>query len=177
MMAVMATSVVPEHTTAEQVVVKPQRVLSVDVLRGLTIALMILVNDPGDWSKVFRQLDHSEWNGWTLTDLVFPTFLFLVGCSIVFSTESRLERGDLPGRLAAHVLRRTLGILFIGWLLAALPYFHLTQLRLYGVLPRIAVCYGCAALITLRVKQTRTLVILVVALLSGYWFLMRFVPV
>ena len=67
----------------------PARVLSIDVLRGLTIALMILVNDAGDSRVVFTQLEHVEWNGWTLTDLVFPTFLFLVGSSLVFSIASR----------------------------------------------------------------------------------------
>ena len=70
------------------------RVLSVDVLRGLTIAFMILVNDPGDWAHVYAQLDHAPWNGFTLTDLVFPNFLFLVGASIIFSLDSRIARGD-----------------------------------------------------------------------------------
>ena len=66
----------------------PQRVLSVDVARGITIAFMILVNDPGDWNHVYGQLDHAFWNGWTLTDLVFPNFLFLIGASIIFSLQS-----------------------------------------------------------------------------------------
>src|SRR5262250_1608389 len=70
------------------------RVLSVDVLRGITIAFMILVNDPGDWSHTYRQLEHAKWNGWTLTDLVFPTFLFIVGISIILSLYSRLQRGE-----------------------------------------------------------------------------------
>src|ERR1700743_1813952 len=104
--AVMATSLAPELVNAERVVVKPQRGLSVDVLRGLTIALMILVNDPGDWAHVFRQLDHAEWNGWTLTDLVFPTFLFIVGASIVFSMGARSSRGDCKKTLAGNIFAR-----------------------------------------------------------------------
>src|SRR5450432_2478045 len=91
----------------------PQRVLSVDVLRGLTVALMVLVNDPGDWAHTYTQLDHAPWNGFTLTDFVFPNFLFLVGASIIFSMQARIERGasgtlDAATKktLALHILRR-----------------------------------------------------------------------
>src|SRR5580658_6309987 len=82
------------------------RVLSIDVLRGITIALMILVNDPGDWAHVYSQLDHAEWNGWTLTDLVFPTFLFLVGASIVFSMSARAARGNCKATLTGQIFAR-----------------------------------------------------------------------
>src|ERR1700735_2782611 len=81
----------------------PGRVVSIDLLRGLTIALMILVNDPGDWDHVFKQLDHAQWSGWTLTDLVFPTFLCLMGASIVFSLESRAAKGNCRETQAAHI--------------------------------------------------------------------------
>ena len=169
----------------------PQRVLSVDVLRGLTIALMILVNDPGDWSHVYSQLDHAEWNGFTLTDFVFPNFLFLVGVSIILSLSSRIARGSkAPARrsgstgkrsLALHILRRALTIFAIKMFLSAFPHFHLTHLRIFGVLTRIAVCYLAAGLICLAVWNTRhrarTLVAITAALLVGYWALMRFVPV
>src|SRR5271163_3599444 len=84
----------------------PNRVLSIDVLRGLTIALMILVNDPGDWSHTYTQLDHAPWNGFTLTDFVFPNFLFIVGASIIFSLHSRIARGESRKTLALHILRR-----------------------------------------------------------------------
>src|SRR6202012_2224510 len=83
------------------------RVLSIDVLRGITIAFMILVNDPGDWGHVYAQLDHSEWNGCTLTDLVFPTFLFLVGASLILSLRTRIARGDSRRLLALHIVRRS----------------------------------------------------------------------
>jgi predicted acyltransferase len=159
----------------------PQRVLSVDVLRGLTIALMILVNDPGDWGHVYAQLDHAEWNGFTLTDFVFPNFLFLVGASIVFSIESRMAKGDCKRSLAFHMFRRAVTIFAIKMFLSAFPHFHLTHLRIFGVLTRIAVCYLIAGLICLAVwnvhRRIRTLLAITAILLIGYWALMRFVPV
>jgi predicted acyltransferase len=157
------------------------RVLSVDVLRGLTIALMILVNDPGDWGHVYTQLDHAEWNGFTLTDFVFPNFLFLVGVSIVLSLSSRIAKGDSKRSLALHMFRRATTIFLIKLLLSAFPHFHLTHLRIFGVLTRIAVCYLIAGLICLAAWNTRhraqTLTAITAAFLIGYWALMRFVPV
>jgi len=153
------------------------RVLSVDVLRGLTIALMILVNDPGDWSHVYGQLDHSAWNGFTLTDLVFPNFLFLVGASIIFSLESRIARGESKRTLALHMFRRALIIFLIKLFISAFPHFHLTHLRIFGVLTRIAACYLIAGLICLATRRARALGAIAAALLLGYWVLMRFVHV
>src|ERR1700722_12164161 len=127
----------------------PQRVLSVDVARGLTIAFMILVNDPGDWTHVYAQLDHSLWNGWTLTDLVFPNFLFLIGVAIIFSLQSRIARGDSRLSLALHIVRRSAILFALDLFIAAFPHFQLTHLRIFGVLTRIAVCYLCAGLICL----------------------------
>ena len=158
-------------------VAAPQRVLSVDVLRGLTIALMILVNDPGDWSHVYSQLDHAPWNGFTLTDLVFPNFLFLVGASIIFSLSSRIARGESKRTLALHMFRRAFTIFAIKMLLTAFPHFHMTHLRIFGVLTRIAICYLIAGLICLYTRRARTLLAISAALLVGYWALMRFVPV
>jgi predicted acyltransferase len=159
----------------------PQRVLSIDVLRGLTIALMILVNDPGDWGHVYTQLDHAEWNGFTLTDFVFPNFLFLVGVSIVLSLSSRIAKGESRRTLALHILRRAATIFAIKLLLSAFPHFHFTHLRIFGVLTRIAICYLIAGLICLAVwnarHRARTLAAIAAALLLGYWALMRFAPV
>ena len=135
---------------------------------------MILVNDPGDGQVAYRQLDHARWNGFTLTDLVFPTFLFVVGCSIVFSTVSRRARGASRKSLAFHILRRSAGLMLIGWFLNLLPDFHFAAMRLYGVLPRIALCYFVAALLFLWVQRPRHLVLIIVALLIGYWAIMRF---
>jgi predicted acyltransferase len=159
-------------------------VLSVDLLRGLTIAFMILVNDPGDWGHVFEPLDHAPWNGWTPTDLVFPTFLFLVGASLVFSLESRSAKGDCRKTLTGHVFLRTVKILVLSYILVYFPRMHWRGMRLYGVLPRIALCSLFAGLIliaTLRVKPLKrrvgVLIAIVVALLVGYWALLRWVPV
>jgi predicted acyltransferase len=154
-----------------------KRVLSVDVARGVTIAFMILVNDPGDWNHVYAQLDHSIWSGWTLTDLVFPNFLFLIGVSIIFSLQSRIAKGESRSNLAGHIVRRAAILFFLGLFIAAFPHFHLTHLRIYGVLPRIALCYLCAGLICLATRKISHLAVIAVALLVGYWMLMRFVPV
>jgi predicted acyltransferase len=155
----------------------PARVLSIDVLRGLTIALMILVNDPGDWAHTYAQLDHAQWNGFTLTDLVFPNFLFMVGASIIFSLQSRIVRGESRRTLALHILRRSAIIFALDLFFGLYPHFHYTHLRLFGVLTRIALCYLCAGLICLTTQRARTLVAITAALVVGYWALMRFVPV
>ena len=165
----------------EKIVVAPQRVLSVAVLRGITIAFMILVNAPGDWDHLFRQLDHAPWNGWTLTDLVFPTFLFLVGASIVFSLESRAAKGDCWKTLSRHVIVRSLKILLLEFVLVFFPRMHWTNMRIYGVLTRIALCYLLAGLVMVAVMKMRrrvaVLIGIVAVLLVGYWVLLRWVPV
>jgi predicted acyltransferase len=168
---------VPAASIAATVSINPSRVLSVDVLRGLTIAFMILVNDPGDWGHVYAQLDHAEWNGFTCTDLVFPNFLFLVGVSIVFSLRSRMARGESQRMLAMHIVRRAAVLFAIKMFLSAFPHFHWTHMRIFGVLTRIAICYLVAGLICLATLRVRTLVAIVTTLLLGYWVLMRFVPV
>jgi predicted acyltransferase len=152
-------------------------VVSIDVLRGLTLALMILVNDPGDWDHLFRQLDHAEWNGWTLTDLVFPTFLFLVGAAMVFSLSARAARGDCRGTLTGHVFARAGKLFLLDLVLAYFPRMHWGGLRLYGVLTRIAVCSLLAGLILIGTRRVRWLVAIIAGLLVGYWVLMRWVPV
>ena len=154
-----------------------QRVLAIDVLRGLTVAFMILVNDPGDWAHVYPQLDHAPWNGWTLTDLVFPNFLFLVGASTVFSLDARLRKGDSRTQLALHLVLRAGKIFALKMILTAVPYFHLTHLRIYGVLTRIALCYLVGGLILLATRNLRILAAITTAILATYWALMRFIPV
>ncbi len=162
----------------------PSRVLSIDILRGLTIAFMILVNDPGDWAHTYTQLDHAKWNGFTLTDLVFPNFLFIVGASIILSLQSRISRvasGKLDSAtrrtLALHVLRRAAIIFAIDLFFGLYPHFHYTHLRLYGVLTRIAFCYLAAGLICLITQRADRLLTICAVLLIGYWALMRFIPV
>ena len=169
----------PELT--ERTIIGPPRVLSVDLLRGITIAFMILVNDPGDWAHVFAPLDHAPWNGWTLTDLVFPTFLFLVGASIIFSLDARAAKGNCRKTLSGHVILRCLKILLLQYILVFFPAMHWHTMRIYGVLPRIALCYLFAGLIliaTMKLKsRVPVLIAIIAALLIGYWALLRFVPV
>jgi len=152
-----------------------KRILSLDVLRGLTIAFMIMVNNSGDGA--WAQMHHAAWNGLTATDLVFPTFLFVVGVSIVFSTEARLRRGDSRAKLAGHAVLRAAIIFFLGVFLNGFPHFHLQHWRIYGVLQRIAICYLVVALLYLWDRRAWTKVLLLVCLLLGYWALVRWVPV
>ncbi len=155
---------------------KPERLLSVDVLRGLTIAFMILVNNQMG-AAPFHELSHASWNGFTATDLVFPTFLFLVGLSTVLSTTSRLARGASRRELLLHTIRRALLLILFGFVVNNFPLFHLTTARYYGVLPRIGVCYFVVATLYLLAPAWRYNVAIAVACLVGYWALMRFVPV
>ena len=126
---------------------------------------------------MYWPLDHAEWNGFTPTDLVFPTFLFLVGCSIVFSVRARLARGVARRTIALSMVRRALIIFGLKLFVSAYPHFHIAHLRLYGVLTRIALCYLAAGLLFLFVRSLKALAIITVVLLVGYWALMRFVPV
>ena len=152
-----------------------KRLLSLDVLRGLTVAFMIMVNNSG--AGAWAQMHHAAWNGLTATDLVFPTFLFVVGVSIVFSTEARLRRGDSRTKLAGHAVLRAVILFALGVFSNGFPHFHLQHLRIYGVLQRIAVCYLIVALLYLWDRRAWTKVLLLVCLLVGYWALVRWVPV
>jgi predicted acyltransferase len=154
-----------------------RRVLSIDVLRGITIAFMILVNDPGDWSHVYGQLDHCPWNGLTLTDLVFPTFLFLMGASLIYSIETRRARGNCRLTLTGHIVRRAAMLFALDLLLSGFPEYHFGHMRIYGVLTRIAFCYLFAGMILLATRRAVVLIGICAALLVGYWALLRFVPV
>ena len=154
----------------------PERLLSLDVLRGLTIAFMILVNNQIG-PHPFSQLSHAAWNGFTATDLVFPTFLFLVGISTVLSTQSRLSRGATRGALLLHAARRAVLLIAFGFVVNNFPLFHLSTARYYGVLPRIAICYFIAAAIYLVSPGWKDKLAIALACLIGYWVLMRFVPV
>ncbi len=153
------------------------RLVSLDVFRGLTMASMVIVNNPGDWNHAYWPLLHAEWNGWTPTDLIFPFFLFMVGVSM---TLSKATMGS-----GWRIARRGLTIVVIGWLLAGFPYFHLTMLRLPGVLVRIGLCYLAAAGIFRLTVPTGArddwrhglrLMAWVVGLTVAYWLAMVFVP-
>ena len=147
------------------------RLVSLDVFRGLTIAGMVLVNNPGTWSSVYWPLLHAEWHGWTPTDLVFPFFLFIVGVSITLAFGRRVEEGTVKRELYFKVLKRAAIIFGLGLFLNAFPYFQLSTVRIPGVLQRIALCYLIASLIFLTTK-VRTQLLIALGLLVVYWLLM-----
>ena len=147
------------------------RLISLDLFRGITIASMVLVNNPGTWSTIYWPLEHAEWHGWTPTDLVFPFFLFIVGVAIPLAFGRRIESGGSKRDLYWKIIKRTLIIFALGEFLAGFPYFDLSTIRIPGVLQRIAVCYLFASIIFLKTKVT-TQVIITIALLIIYWLLM-----
>ena len=152
-----------------------QRLVSLDVFRGITIAGMVLVNNPGTWAHIYWPLQHASWHGWTPTDLVFPFFLFIVGVAITLAFGSRVESGRSKRDLYLKVIKRSLIIFAIGLFLNGFPYFSLSELRIPGVLQRIAVCYLIASIIFLETK-IRTQIAITIALLLIYWFLLKFIP-
>ena len=158
-----------------------ERLVALDVFRGLTIAGMLLVNNPGTWGAIYPPLRHAAWHGWTPTDLIFPFFLFIVGITTHLSLAARRARGDDDRALVRQVLRRGGVIILLGLLLSGFPFipqygFDLSTMRIPGVLQRIGVAYIAAALLTLR-TSVRTQVAIVVALLVGYWAIMTLIPV
>lgn len=152
------------------------RLISLDVFRGITIAGMILVNNPGTWSNVYKPLLHAPWNGWTPTDFIFPFFLFIVGVAISLSFNKRIERGDSRSQLFAKVAKRTLIIFAIGMFLALVPFFNFKDVRIPGVLQRIAICYFFASVILLSFNQ-KIQIGWTVFLLAIYWILIKLTPV
>jgi predicted acyltransferase len=154
-----------------------ERLMALDAFRGLTIAGMLLVNNPGTWSAIYAPLEHAPWHGWTPTDLIFPFFVFIVGVTTHLSLTARASRGDPPGAITAQIVRRGLLIILFGLLLQSFPWFPLTRithLRFPGVLQRIGVCYLAAALLA-RGRSTRQVVTVVAVLLFGYWALQALV--
>ena len=140
-----------------------KRFASVDALRGVAVAAMILVNTPGDWSHVYAPLQHSEWAGFTPTDLVFPLFLFIVGVSIALGRPS--DTRAILGR-AARIVALGLALNALAWWLLDRPAF-----RPWGVLQRIGLCYAVAAMLA-KGARPRTQWIAIATLLVGYWMVM-----
>ena len=173
----MTDSVPLPGTERSATIPKQHRWLSVDVLRGLTIGFMIMVNNNGGGSAAYWAMKHANWNGFTPTDLVFPTFLFLVGISTVFSTQARLAKGDSRSSLLGHTFRRAIVLYLLGLVVNSFPFFHLATMRFYGVLPRIAICYLIVAVFYLYSSAWKDKAVVAAACLLGYWILMRFVPV
>ena len=152
------------------------RLRSLDAFRGLAIAGMILVNNPGSWSHVYPPLEHAAWHGWTPTDLVFPYFLFAVGASLTFSFARRRRDGTTRTALFRKIVWRSALLFGIGLMLNFIPAFDFHALRIFGVLQRIAVVYFVAASLYL-VMSPRVLAVLGALLLLGYWLAMVLVPV
>lgn len=152
-----------------------QRLVSLDVFRGATMALMVLVNNAGDGAHTYGPLQHSDWNGWTLTDTVFPAFLWIVGVAITLSLGKRIGAGIPRRQLFGQVLRRAVILYVLGLVVYAYP-FNLSTQRLLGVLQRIAICYLIASAIYLT-TGVRGQIIWIVSLLAGYWLIMKLVPV
>ena len=152
------------------------RIVSIDLLRGLTVALMILVNDPGDPQCVYRQLDHAEWNGYTLADLVFPNFLFLAGASLVFSLESRIKRlgqGESRWEMVRGMLRRAANLTGLKLFVAVAPTFRVRRVRIFGVLFRTALLGLAGGLVLMATLSVAALLAISASLLAGYWLLLR----
>lgn len=161
----------------EAVKTKPLRFLSLDVFRGVTIALMIVVNTPGTGAEMYGYLRHAEWFGFTLADLVFPSFLFAMGCSLSFSME-RMKQASAKD-VWIKILKRTIIIFLLGYLMYWFPFFKLgdngdlilksiSETRIMGVLQRIALCYFFASVIFYYLSE-RVAIVLSAIILLGYW--------
>jgi predicted acyltransferase len=153
-----------------------RRLLSLDVARGITIAFMIMVNNNGG-SGAWGFMNHAEWNGLTPTDLVFPTFVFVMGISVVFAIESRLARGAARSQIVRHTLQRAVILCLLGIVVNSFPFFEVEHVRFYGVLQRIAVCYLAVSLLYLWRPRAWPIAAALVIALAGYWVLLRWTPV
>jgi len=154
-----------------------ERIISVDIFRGLTIVLMILVNTPGTWSNVYGPLLHANWHGYTPTDLVFPFFLFIVGTSIVFSYQNKTINSATYRKIVIRTLK-LIGLgLFLGAFTIYFPFFKdFENIRFPGVLQRIGVVFFFAAILFINFNW-KVLLGICITILLGYWIWMGFIPV
>ena len=152
------------------------RLTSLDAFRGFTIAAMVLVNNPGDWSSLYSQLAHAKWHGWTFTDLIFPFFLFIGGVSMALSLGRLAAAGADKPQLLLKLAKRAALIFLIGFLLNLAPNFNFATVRIPGVLQRIAVCTLLAAPIVVYFSW-RAQLVWIAGLYAAYSVLMLWVPV
>lgn len=150
------------------------RLVALDAFRGATIALMVLVNTPGGPSS-YGPLNHSEWNGCTITDMVYPSFLWIVGVAITLALGKKVESGAAKGKLFSQILKRALVIFVLGLIVYAAPAFNLSTQRVLGVLQRIAICYLIASVIFIT-SNWRAQIAWIVGLLTSYWLIMTLIP-
>ena len=153
-----------------------RRLLSLDVLRGLTIILMIIVNNPGSWSHVFTPFLHASWNGITPTDYVFPSFLYILGVSVVLSISKQIQNGIAKKSILKKIVWRSLKIYLIGLFLWLWPDFNFDSIRWVGVLQRISIVFLVCGILYLYTIQ-RTQLIIGSILLIGYCIVMKYLPV
>lgn len=153
-----------------------QRMVSLDAFRGVVMAFMIMVNNNGSERDAYAQLRHSEWHGWTLTDTVFPSFVWIVGVAITLSLGKRLAAGVPRSRLLLTAVRRAAILFVLGMAVYAFPRFDPSTQRILGVLQRIAICYLVASAIYLWCG-VRGQIAWLAGLLTAYWLLMTFAPV
>jgi len=153
------------------------RILAVDIFRGATLVLMILVNTPGTWSAVYAPFLHAKWHGYTPTDLVFPFFLFIVGTSIVFAYQNKIANSNTYKKITIRTLK-LIGLgLFLGAFTLSFPFFKdFVDIRFPGVLQRIGVVFFFASILFLNFKW-KTLIGIAIFLLVGYWLMMTLIPV
>ena len=154
-----------------------ERILSVDIFRGMTIVLMILVNNPGTWSSIYPPFMHAEWHGYTPTDLVFPFFLFIVGTSIVFSYKNKTADASTYKKISIRSLK-LIGLgLFLGAFTLTFPFFKdFSAIRFPGVLQRIGVVFFVTSILFINFNW-KALIGIAVFILIGYWLAMGFIPV
>lgn len=152
-----------------------KRLISLDAFRGFTIAAMIMVNNPGSWSNVYAPLLHAKWHGITPTDLIFPFFIFIVGVSVVLAYSKRLSTGAPKGDMYKKIIIRSIKIFAVGIFLALFPKFNFADLRIAGVLQRIAIVFLVCAFLYLTTKW-KTQAIIGAVLLIGYWLAMVLIP-
>jgi predicted acyltransferase len=155
---------------------KAERLLSLDVFRGITIVAMILVNNQGDWNHVYPVLDHALWHGFTPTDAIFPFFLFMVGVTTTISLNRRKLNGDYKTKLLGKIFFRSFLLVALGIIKDNYPFYSLSNLQFLGVLQRIGLVYFFTSLIFLKTSY-RSQLILNIVLLIGYWGLMTLIPV
>lgn len=159
-----------------QLLTAGKRLISLDAFRGFTIAGMIIVNDAGSWSHVYPPLRHASWHGITPTDFVFPFFLFIVGVSIALAYTKRMERGVAVAQMSGKIWKRFFIIFALGLFLALFPNFNFGNIRIPGVLQRIAIVFLVCAFIFLKTSW-RTQLYTTIGLLVSYWLLMTLVPI
>jgi predicted acyltransferase len=169
--AVETTGTVPLAEASQ-----PARLISLDVFRGVTVAAMILVNNPGDWGHIYAPLEHAAWHGCTPTDLIFPFFLFIVGVSIVYALDGARRQPEAHGRTMVRILKRSAILFGLGLLSALYPKFEFETLRIPGVLARISWVFLVCGVLFLKTTRQQQIGLLALVLVV-YNVLLQVVPV